>query len=130
MLKDMKKRITYNALFNEIVKDYNIEPLHKIKTFKKEFPVKNGKRKIKSSHDAVIVDNEGIEYPYMLTQHQRNYEKLKDFDYIYVLRRKPLHQILQEANITLKSEPCKICEGGGWYSKGKRVFYKEFFCEY
>jgi hypothetical protein len=122
--------ITYYNLVDRIAKDYSIDPRQKIKTFKKDFPFKNGKRRIKSSYDSIIVDNDGKEHPYMLTERQRNNDKLKDFDHIYIIRTKSLDQILQEANITLKSEPCKICEGGGWYSKGKRVFYKEFYCEY
>lgn len=126
----MEKEIRYIDLIETIAKDYNIELMQKEKTFYKDFPIKNGKRRIKSSCDAIIVDNDGNEHPYMITEQQRNNEKLERFNHIYVMRTKPLNQILQEAGITLKSEPCKICEGGGWYSKGKRVFYKEFYCEY
>jgi len=42
---------------------------------------------------------------------------------------KTLTEIIKETGINLKSEGCNISEGGGWYSKGTRYYYKEFYIE-
>ena len=65
----------------------------------------------------------------MINSNSRNEEKLTDFDYIYIIRAKQLEQILEETGLKLESKPCKICEGGGWYSKGRKYFYKDITCE-
>lgn len=114
----------------QIIKDYNLIPDKKHITRYNQFPMKNGKRKINSSQGAIIVDKDGNEYPYMLTNNQRNEEKLKDFDHIYFMQHKTLDEIIKEAGITLKTEPCRICEGGGWYSNGNRYYYKDLTCEF
>jgi hypothetical protein len=121
--------VTYYQFCKKIADDFNIELNQKYITKLKQFPIKNGKRKIKSFHDAIIVDVNGNEYPYMLGQCIRNEEKLINFDYIYIIRQKGLEQILKEIGINLKWEKCKICEGGGWYSQGIRYFYKDISCE-
>ena len=121
--------VTYYQFCKTIADDFKIELNQKNKTKLSQFPIKNNKRKIKSSYDAIIVDNKGNEYPYMLSQTIRNEQKLADFDYIYVIRPKSLEQIVKETGINLRSEECKICEGGGWYSKGVRYFYKGIFCQ-
>jgi len=121
--------VTYYQFCKTIAEDFKIELNQKYKTKLSSFPIRNNKRKIKSYYDARIVDNEGNEYPYMLTQTIRNEEKLVDFDYIYVIRPKSLEQIIKEIGINLKSEKCKISESGGWYSQGIRYFYKDIFCE-
>lgn len=122
-------KTTYHQFCKTITDDFKIELNQKHKTKLSEFPIKNGKRKINSFYDAIIVDKAGKEYPYMLYGSVRNEEKLSDFDYIYIIRPKSLDQILNEVGIKLKSEKCKICEGNGWYSYGTRYFYKEFSCE-
>ncbi len=114
---------------NQIAKDFGIELHKKYKTKFNQFPIKNGKRKINSTYDAIIVNKEGNEYPYMLSQTIRNEEKLVDFDYIYVVRPKSLYEIVEETKVVLRSESCKISEGGGWYSKGTKYFYKDISCE-
>ena len=123
--------VTYYQFCKTIADDFKIELNQKHKTRLSQFPIKNGKRKINSFHDAIIVDSNGKEYPYMLSQTPpiRNEEKLIDFDYIYITRPKGLGQILKETGINLKSEKCRICEGGGWYSQGTRYFYKDISCE-
>jgi hypothetical protein len=114
----------------QIIKDYKLTPDKKHIIRYNQFPMKNGKRKISSPHNSTIVDKEGNEYPYMLTHNQRNAEKLKDFDHIYFMQYKSLDEITREAGITLKTEPCRICEGGGWYSNGRRYYYKDLTCEF
>ena len=59
----------------------------------------------------------------------RSEEKLIEFDYIYTITTKSLQQIQDEIGIKLESEPCRICEGGGWYSKGFRFNYKDIYIE-
>lgn len=121
--------VTYYKFCKTIASDFNIELNQKHKMYFDQFKIVNGKRKITACFDSVIVDRNGIEYPYMLDCNKRNEDKLVDFDYIYVIRPKSLNDILSEANITLKSQRCKICEGGGWYSNGTRYFYKDLECE-
>ena len=121
--------VTYYQFCKTIADDFKIELNQKHKTKFSEFPVKNGRRKISSFYDSTIVDANGNEYPYMLNQSMRNEEKLVDFDHIYFIRPKNLNQILNETGIKLRSEKCKICEGGGWYSQGTRYFYKDISCE-
>jgi len=121
--------VTYYQLCKTIAEDFGIELNQKHITYFNQYPLKNGKRKIKSVYDAIIVDKKGNEYPYMLSRTVRNEEKLIDFNYIYVTRPKSLNQIIKETNVALKSEPCRICEGGGWYSQGRKYFYKEISCE-
>lgn len=123
------KEVSFYELKKTICDDYNVEINRKYKTYKNQFPIKNGKRRYRGGTDAIIVDREGNEYPYMLNPHSRNDEKLVDFHYLYVNAPKQLDEILKEANITIDSKPCKIDEGGGWYSKGKRYIYKDIYCE-
>jgi hypothetical protein len=116
-----------------IADDYQLELKEKYKTYQTQFPInKNtGKRKINSSHNAIIVDKSGNEFPYMTSPHSniRNEEKLIDFDYIYIERVKPIDQLEKEAQITISRKKCRICEGGGWTSEGTRFTYKDIYCE-
>ncbi len=121
--------VTYYQFCKTIAEDFGIKLNQKHKTNFNQFPIKNGKRKINSFHDATIVDSQGKEYPYMINQTVRNEEKLIEFDYIYITRPKNLNQIIEETGVVLKSKSCKICEGGGWYSQGTKYFYKEISCE-
>lgn len=123
-------QVTYYQFCKKICDDFNIELYYQHKTKLNQFPIKNGKRKINSYYDAIIVDNNGNEYPYMLDEKIRNEEKLIDFNYIYINQPKRLEQILNEIGISLKTEKCKICEGSGWYTQGTRYFYKDIYCEF
>jgi hypothetical protein len=121
--------VTYSHFCKTIADDFKIELYQKEKTYFGQFPIKNGARKIKSPHNSVIVDIQGNEYPYMLNEKTRNNDKLVSFDYIYVVKQKNLEQILNEVGIQLTSTECKICDSNGWYSRGIRYLYKDFFCE-
>lgn len=120
---------TYYNFCKTIADDFGIELYQKHKKYKKDFPLKDGKRKINSVSDSIIVDNDGNEHPYMLSNNLRNESMLIDFDYIYVIRPKTLKQIIEETGVVLDSKPCKVCEGGGWYSDGTRYYYKDITCE-
>ena len=123
--------VTYYQFCKTIDDDFKIELNQKHRTKLSQFPIINGKRRISSFHDAIIVDADGNEYPYMLSQMPpiRNEEKLIDFDYIYITRAKGLEQILKETGVNLQSGKCRICEGGVWYSQGTKYFYKDISCE-
>jgi len=121
--------VTYYQFCKMIAEDFAIEFNQKHKTYFNQFPLKNGNRKISSFYNAVIVDKNGNEFPYMLNPSMRNNEKLSDFDYIYVIRHKDLFQICEETGVKLKSKKCRICEGGGWTSQGTKYFYKDISCE-
>ena len=121
--------VTYHEFCKTIADDFKIEFKQKHKTKASEFPVINGRRKIRSFYDSIIVDNNGNEYPYMLNQSMRNEEELVDFDHIYFIKPKGLNQILDETGVKLRSEQCKISEGGGWYSYGTKYYYKDIYCK-
>ena len=123
------KQVTQSQFTDILCKDYNIDSQYKSITKFESFPVINGKRKINARYDSIIVDNDGNEFPYMLSKYVRNEEKLLNFDYIYTIYYKTLDQILKEIPITLKTESCKICEGGGWYTNGIKYYYKDIYCE-
>jgi len=117
-----------------IAEDYNIELTQKQITKQEDFPTNTntGKKRINSPYDAIIVDKSGNEFPYMLevSTGTRNEEKLVEFDYIYVTRKKSLKQIIDETGVKLNIEPYKICEGNGWYTRGHRYSYKNIYCEF
>ena len=125
----MCAKVCSSIFCKEIIKDYNINPTYKHIIKYNQFPIKDGKRKIKASCDSIIVDHNGNEFPYMLNRNTRNDDKLIDFDYIYIIHDKQLDQILKESNLSLKTDKCKICEGNGWYTNGTRYYYKDIFCE-
>ena len=127
--KNYIMEVTYYEFCKTIADDFKIEFNQKHKTESSKFPVKNGRKKIRSFYDSTIVDSDGSEHPYMLNQSIRNEEKLVDFDHIYFIRPKSLEQILDETGVKLRSEKCKISEGDGWYSQGIRYFYKDISCE-
>ena len=81
------------------------------------------------AHAVRVFDGE-IEHSYMQTQNQRNEEALKKGVELRVLATKNLNEVLKEAKITLQSERCEVCEGGGWYSEGSRYFYKNIYTEF
>ena len=125
------KQVTYYEMTKQIAADYGLELNQKIETPVSKFPIKNGKPKIYATCDAVIIGSDGSEHPYMLRQFPgiRNDEKLVGAKYIYVMRPKNLQDLCKEAGIELKSSPCRVCEGGGWYSNGHAYYYKETYCE-
>lgn len=111
------EKITIAKALEPVIKKYD------------DYILVNNRRIIHARYSSVIVDKYGQEWPYMLTQSVRNDNKLFEFDHIYTMYAKNLDKIMKEANLTLKSEPCKICEGGGWSSQGTRWFYKDMYCE-
>jgi len=122
--------VTTYEFIKRLLKEYpNVSYYKEIRTYFNDFPIKNGKRKINSSHDAIIVDKQGNRFPYMKSRHQRNNEKLNNFDYITVTRGKSINEILKETNVEVTIENVNISEGGGWYSKGKKYIYKDIYCE-
>lgn len=68
------------------------------------------------------------EHPYMLPG-KRNDEKLKTGIELRKISEKTLSEIIKETGAKVKTEGCKVCEGGGWYSNGTRYIYKEIYCE-
>jgi hypothetical protein len=122
-------QVTYYQFCATLAADFRLELYHKHIIRLQDYPIKNGKRKINSWQDAVIVTANGKEYPYMLSQTLRNDKHLQDFAYIYINRPKSLPQLLQEAGITLKSKSCRICEGNEWYRTSVKYFYKDIYCE-
>ena len=122
----------YYEFCKRIADDFKLDINKVHKTHFSTFPIVNGKKKIHASGDSIIVDNQGNEYPYMISQHHpaiRNNEKLIDFDYIYCIRPKNLEDIIKETGIVLETKPCRICEGNGWYSNGIEYFYKDISCK-
>lgn len=41
---------------------------------------------------------------------------------------KPI-EICHLTNGMFKFRKCRICEGGGWYSDGRRYTYENYYCE-
>ena len=87
------KQVTQSQFINILCKNYNIDSQYKSITKFESFPVINGKRKINARYDSIIVDNDGNEFPYMLSKYVRNEEKLLNFDYIYTIYYKTLNRI-------------------------------------
>lgn len=50
------KEVTSHDFITTICNDHNIESFKQIKTYKHQFPVKNGIIKISSTYDAIIVN--------------------------------------------------------------------------
>lgn len=122
------KEITSYEFITTICNNYNIESTKKIKTYKNQFPIKNGKIRISARYDSIIVDNDGNEYPYMINN-SRNNDKLVNFDHIYTIVSKSINDIIEETGVVIKTSKAKICESGGWYSNGTRYTYKDIYCE-
>ena len=123
------KELSYYKFTETIAQDNSIDINIKVKTYFDQFKIKDGKRKINSSFYSVIVDKNGDEFPYMISNTTRNEAKLIEFDYIYVVREKQLSEVLGECGLSLKTENCYIDEGNGWRSRGTRYFYKDIYCE-
>ena len=121
--------ITEFEMIKQVANDYSICISKRVEKKFEDYPTYGGIRKIHSHRDAVIVKRDGTEVPYMIDYNNRNNAELRDFDHIYVIRPKSLIEILDEAEIELKAEPCRICEGGGWSSQGVRLYYHKFYCE-
>lgn len=92
------------------------------------YPVKGKFKANGVGYKAKIVDKDGNISPYMLGN-LRNEEKLKDAIYLKYNRGKTIEEVTKEANITLKTEKCKICEGNGWYSEGIKYYFNNLTCE-
>jgi hypothetical protein len=121
------KELSYIDFVTEIAKDFSLETS---KEYKLKLPADN--KRIKSfirgvAHMSKIFDGQ-IEHPYML-DNKRNEQALSRGMEIRYIGCKSLNDILNESGIKLRSENCKISEGGGWYSDGTRYFYKDFYLE-
>lgn len=127
--KNIRTEVTLFEFLSRIAKDFNLELRRKHETPFNRYPSVNGKKKIKAPYDAIIIDLDGAEHPYMLESGTRNNEKLIEFDRIYIIRTKDLWALSEEAGIKIHSANCKISEGGGWSSNGVRYFYKDIYCE-
>lgn len=125
------EELTEYELSRIIAQDFRIDTKKVIKRYSEDFreKTKTGNKCINSSSDSIIVDLEGNEFPYMLSNNQRNDGRLLDFDYIYYIRSKGLLEVCKEAKINLKTQKCKICEGNGWYTQGQKYIYKNNYCE-
>jgi hypothetical protein len=121
------KEVPKHQFVGTIASDYGLDVNKKIIKYFHEFPIVNGKRKISSFYDAIIVDSIGKESPYMLNKTTRNEKQLTSFDHIYFIRAKSIMEIIKEANVQLETESYKLCEGGGWYSIATRYFYKNIY---
>lgn len=127
--KDEFAKLNENDMVKIIAEDYNISSKKKMKTYFNEFPIRKNKRRICGRYDSIIVDKDGDEFPYMSSKNERNDDKLIEFDYIYNIVYKTLEDIINELNLHLKTEECKICESGGWFSIGMRYYYKNYYCD-
>lgn len=117
------------VLAEQIAKDFNLETTYIDKRYFNQFLTKNGKKQINATNTSIIVDKDGNEHPYMISQYVRNDAKLIEFDHIYQVVRKSITQLIKESGVEVKREKCKISEGGGWYSEGQRITYKDMYCE-
>ena len=120
------ENVSYSTFIREIAKDFKL-------TVEQEYILKLPSDNIKSftqsvAKDVRIFDGEN-EYPYMLSNNIRNNEQMKNAIELRRLGTKSLEQIIKEANISLITEKCKICEGGGWYSSGIKYIYKNIYCK-
>ena len=122
------EQITILSLIEEIANDFCLNPKKesKLRLPASKIALRRFTRGV--AHEVRIFD--GIsEHPYMIDINTRNntlFERAVELRY---LGWKSLEEILKEAGIELKTQKCKICEGGGWYFHGTRYFYKSFYSE-
>lgn len=121
------KNISSYDLIAEIAKDFSI-------SIEKEFTLSlpNSAANIKGFVRGIaartrIFDGE-TEHPFMLNG-MRNNDVLNKGVELRFLGRKSLDEIIKESGATVKTENCRICEGGGWTSQGTRYIYKDIYCE-
>jgi len=67
------------------------------------------------------------EFPYMLSDTQRNDEALVSAIELRVKDYKTLAYIKKETGVVFELSPCEICEGGGWYRNGTKITYQNIF---
>ena len=113
-----------------IADDYDIPLKFERRVYYNQFPMKGGKRKINSSVDSIIVHSDGSRYPYMLPNGSRNNGRLVEFDFISTTITKSLLTVVAETKQEFKYERCKLDEGGGCWSWGTRMYYKDFYTEF
>ena len=135
-MKDtIKEQVTYAHFVSTICEDFGVSPEKKICI--KSLTKPNIKQFVRGCASNVeIVTEEGV-YPFMIdaiskngkTFRKRNDEKLKKATRLKKTRTKFLSEIIEELGLKLKSEKCRVCEGGGCYSEGERIYYKDLFIE-
>ena len=115
-----------------IASDYVIPLKFEQRIYHNQFPMKGGKRKIHARYDSIIVHSDGSRYPYMLPNGSRNNDKLVEFDYICTIITKSLLTVVAvaETKHKFKYERCKLDEGGGCWSWGTRMYYKDYYTEF
>ena len=59
----------------------------------------------------------------------RNEEALANGKFLIKPGYRSLHEVIKLSGVQLKSQSVKICESGGWYSRGYRYFYGDFYCD-
>lgn len=119
--------VSYTEFIKKIADDFGLSIE---KEYKLMFPAEPMAVKRFARHVAIDVRvwDGKTERPYMLAG-QRNEEALKNATELRRIGAKGLDEIIKEARIELKSENCRLCEGGGWHSAGTRYVYKNYCIE-
>jgi hypothetical protein len=122
------EQLTYRNFVKEIAKDFNLSP---DKEYKLKIPAdkKVLKNFVRGDAYRMRIFDGMNEHPYMINNTVRNDEAFSKAIELRYLGEKGLATILEETGLKLKSEKCKICEGGGWYSEGTKYFYKDYYAE-
>ena len=119
--------IGYDAMVLKIAQDAGISP-YKEYTLKLPASRIAIKRFVVSVAGDVRIFDGQSEHPYMLPKQRNDAMLMKGIE----LRRKgmkSLREIIKESGANVSSNSVQICEGGGWYSKGTRYEYKNFYTE-
>lgn len=119
--------VTYYEFIDLLSKEFNLKT-HKEYTLKLPAARKVVKYFTTSVANEVRIFDGEKEHPYMIEK-GRNEDVFKKGVELRRFGRKSICEILAEIPVKLRTESCKICEGGGWYSKGTRYYYKENYIE-
>lgn len=121
------EELSYRNFVKKIAEDFNLSP---DKEYKLSLPAdkKAFKNFVRGDAYRMRIFDGTNEHPYML-ENKRNDEALAKGVELRYLGEKGLNTILEETGLKLKSENCRICEGGGWYSNGTKYFYKDYCVE-
>lgn len=123
------KQLTCLKFVEMIAKDFELNP-------KKETVLQMPSDKLARkrfvrgvAHEVRIFDGKQ-EHPYMIGCEKRNEEAFSKAVELRYLAWKNIEEILGESGAQVKITKCKICEGGGWFTEGKRYIYKNFYMEH